>query len=227
MTRARAEKPVVVSMANVAASGGYWMAMAADTIVADPLTLTGSIGAFSLFFSTGEFFDSKLGITFDRVGTSPYADMFSGVRPLSPPERKLLQDLTDGAYERFIQIVADNRGKTREEVQELAQGRVWMGVEAKELGLVDVLGGLNEATEIAAELGGLEPDSYSTRALPRARTFLERMSSSLESEAVRAWLRLTTTDSERAMLEQARVLQQALSDHGTVQARMPFDIRID
>ena len=221
------EKPVVASMGNMAASGGYWMAMAADTVVAESLTLTGSIGAFSLFFDTGDFFSEKLGITFDRVRTSPYADMFSGVRPLSPPEIRLLQNLTDETYDRFIQIVADNRQMTPDEVSELAQGRVWMGLQAKEVGLVDVLGGLDDATRIAAELAGLEPGSYSTRALPRPKSFLERMTRSIESEAVSAWTRVTTTQPERMMMDQARTLQQVLRDHGTVQARMLFDIRIE
>src|SRR5690606_15566446 len=89
--RAAAEKPVIVSMGGYAASGGYWLATAADTIVADPLTLTGSIGVFSIFFDAGDLFEDKLGITFDGVSTSPYADMFSGIRPLSPAERALLE----------------------------------------------------------------------------------------------------------------------------------------
>ncbi|NNE48218.1 MAG: signal peptide peptidase SppA [Rhodothermales bacterium] len=222
-----AKKPVVVSMANVAASGGYWMAMAADTIVAEPLTLTGSIGAFSLFFNTSAFFDDKLGITFDRVRTSPYADMLSGVRALSEAETRLLQDLTDETYTRFIDIVAENREMTTEDVQELAQGRVWMGIQAKDVGLVDVLGGLGDATEIAADLAGLEPGSYSTRSLPRPKTFLERMTRSLEAEAVSAWTHVTTSAAERAMREQMKALEEALRDHATVQARMAFDIRID
>ncbi len=222
-----AEKPVVVSMGNMAASGGYWMAMAADTIVAEPLTITGSIGAFSLFFDTGDFFEDKLGITFDGVQTSPYADMFSGVKPLEPAERKLLQDLTDRTYDRFIEIVAENRGKTLDEVRELAEGRVWMGVQAKEVGLVDVLGGLEDATRIAAELGGLEPGSYRTRALPRPKSFLERMTRSLEAETVRAWAELTTSGAQRRMLDQLRTLADLTRDHGTVQARMLYDIRIE
>ncbi len=222
-----AEKPVVVSMANVAASGGYWMAMAADTIVAEPLTLTGSIGAFSLFFNTGAFFDDKLGITFDRVRTSPYADMLSGVRALSEAETRLLQDLTDETYARFLDIVAENRGMTTDDVQELAQGRVWMGIQAKDVGLVDVLGGLGDATEIAADLAGLEPGSYTTRSLPRPKTFLERMTRSLEAEAVSAWTNVTTSAAERAMREQMKALEEALRDHATVQARMAYDIRID
>jgi protease-4 len=221
------EKPVVVSMGSMAASGGYWMAMAADTVVAEPLTLTGSIGAFSLFFDTGDFFENKLGVTFDGVRTGPYADMFSGVRPFTEAETQLVQDLTDRTYERFIGLVAANRKMTDDEVRELAQGRVWMGVQAKEVGLVDVLGGIDTATDIAAELAGLEPGTFATRALPRPKSFLERMTRSMESEAIRAWTAMTSTPAERIAKEQLIALQQATRDHGTVQARMLFDIRIE
>lgn len=221
-----AEKPVVVSMGDLAASGGYWISMAADTIVADPLTLTGSIGVFSLFFDTGDFFRNKLGVTFDKVSTSPYADMFSGVRPLSEAERQLLQRFTDETYERFIEIVQENRGMSRDEVVALAEGRVWLGTNAKELGLVDVLGDLDDAVDIAAELAGLEEGTYTTRALPRPKSFFERMTRSMEAEAVRVWQSVSLSDAERAILDEARQLHNALRDHGTVQARMLFDVRI-
>ncbi len=221
-----AEKPVVVSMGDVAASGGYWIAMAADTIVADPLTLTGSIGVFSLFFDTGDFFRNKLGVTFDRVSTSPYADMFSAVRPLSESERQLLQRFTDETYERFIDIVRENRGMSRDEVVALAEGRVWLGAHAHALGLVDVLGDLDDAVRIAANLAGLEEGTYTTRALPRPKSFFEKMTRSLEAEAVRVWERVTLGDAELAVLREARFLQRALSDHATVQARMPFDLEV-
>ncbi len=221
------EKPVVISMGDIAASGGYWMAMAADTIVAEPLTLTGSIGVFSLFFDMGGFFEDKLGVTFDRVRTSPYADMFSGVRPFSDGEVRLIQDMTDRTYDRFTEHVANNRNMPREEVRELAQGRVWMGVQAKDVGLVDVLGGLDIAVGIAAELAGLEPGSYSTRALPRPKSFLERMTRSVEDEAVKAWMALTTTRAERTLLDHVRTLGVVTRDHGTIQARMLFDVHIE
>ncbi len=220
------DKPIVVSMGDVAASGGYWISMAADSIVADPLTLTGSIGAFSLFFNSGEFFREKLGVTFDRVATSPYADMFSGVRSLSPAERQLLQEFTDETYDRFIGHVSQNRGMPKERVAELAEGRVYMGQQAKELGLVDELGGLETAVEIAAELAGLEEGTYTTRALPRPKGFLDRLTRSLEARAVNAWTRMTRTELERKMMSDLETLRRLVADHGTVQARMPFDIRI-
>ncbi|HEX7072194.1 MAG TPA: signal peptide peptidase SppA, partial [Rhodothermales bacterium] len=119
--RAAEVKPVIVSMGGYAASGGYWLATAADTIVADPLTLTGSIGVFSIFFDAGDLFEDRLGITFDGVSTSPYADMFSGIRPLSPAERALLERSTQETYRTFLTRVAESRGMSVEAVDSIAQ----------------------------------------------------------------------------------------------------------
>ncbi len=226
ITLTAAEKPVVVSMGDVAASGGYWIAMAADTVIATPLTITGSIGVFSLFLDTGDFFAEKLGITFDNVSTSPYADMFSGVRPLAPQEEALVQELTDKTYEKFLHLVSEGRGLSDEEVRRLAEGRVWLGSDALSNNLVDVTGDLDTAIEIAADMAGLDPQTYRVRTLPRPKTFLQRMTGSLEARAIQAWTDLVLSDAERALLKQARALKQAVVDHATVQARLPFDLEI-
>lgn len=219
-----AEKPVVVSMGDLAASGGYWISATADAIVATPLTITGSIGVFSLFFDTGEFFEDKLGITFDHVSTSAYADMFSGVRPLSDAEEALLQNLTDRTYDRFLQIVADGRELSVAEVRGLAQGRVWTGEDALARDLVDVTGDLDTAIKVAAQKAGLEPDSYRVRVLPRPKSFLQRMAGSIDAQAAALWGRMTLSVAERTLIRQAQAVREVMTDHGTVQARLPVDI---
>ena len=224
--RTAAVKPVIVSMGGMAASGGYWIAAAADTIVADPLTLTGSIGVFSLFFDIGGLFENKLGITFDAVRTGPYADMFSGLRPFTERERSLFQASTDNTYQVFLQKVADSRGLSIEAVNEVAQGRVWTGQAALEHGLVDLLGGLGIAIDLAAERGGLEEGTYQLRMLPRPKTFFEELSSSFSAQASQSWWQLRTTPAERALYEQAQVLHRLVNDQGTIQARLPVNVTI-
>lgn len=221
------EKPVVVSMGDLAASGGYWIAMAADTLVAEPTTITGSIGVFGLLFNTRGFFNEELGVTFDGVETSPLADAFSGLAPLSDDERALIESSIDNTYDAFLEIVAENRGWTTAEVDSLAQGRVWSGADAREVGLVDTLGTLDDAVGIAARAAGLEPGSYRTRVYPRPETFFEQLNSALGARAEQAVLRWTTTPTERAFLEQRRMLDRLVREHGTVQARLPVDIVIE
>ena len=220
------EKPVIVSMGDVAASGGYWLATAADTIVADPQTITGSIGAFGVLFNIGGMLDSKLGITTDQVRTSAYADMFSGMRPLAPQERALLEHALDATYQQFLQKVADNRGMAVTDVDEIGQGRVWSGKQALDLGLVDILGDLDTAISLAAEKAGLEEGTYRTRLLPRPKTFMEELNSTLSAQALQTWQSLRATPVERALVRQARLLEQLAAMHGTIQARMPMEITI-
>lgn len=224
--RTAAEKPVLVSMGDVAASGGYWMAMAADTIVADPLTITGSIGVFSVFFNARGLFENKLGITFDAVRTSPYADMFSGVRPLTEAERALMQTSTDQTYQAFLRKVAEGRGLTLAQVDSMGQGRVWTGEQAQQLGLVDVLGNLDTAIRLAARKAGLAEGTYRVRELPRPATFFEELNEALNARITTAWLHLRTSAAERTLLAQAQALKRLLAEQGTVQARMLMDLRI-
>ncbi len=220
------EKPVIASMGDLAASGGYWIATAADTIVADPQTLTGSIGVFGVMFNLGPMLDNKLGITTDNVRTSAYADMFSGMRALSEPERALLQHAIQTTYQRFLKKVADSRGLDLEAVDEIGQGRIWTGQQALDLGLVDLLGDLDTAIEIAAEKAGLEQGTYRTRRLPRPKTFMEQLNEVLSARVSQTWLHLRASPAERALMRQARLLEELIEMQGTVQARMPMDISI-
>ena len=152
-----AGKPVVASMSTLAASGGYYIAMDANRIVASPATLTGSIGIFAMF-PTFQRTLEKLGVHSDGVGTTALSGEFRGDRPLGEASRAILQQSLDYEYRQFIGRVAKARSKTVEQVDAVAQGRVWAGAEAQDLGLVDELGGYQRAIEIAAELAGLGED---------------------------------------------------------------------
>ena len=152
-------KPFIISMANVAASGGYYIACAADTIVADSSTITGSIGVLSRKISVGGLF-KKIGFNVDIVKEQPHAEMFGLHRPFTDEEGRRVKDIVDSYYEQFLERVAEGRGMTRSEVDEIAQGRIWSGIDAKEIGLVDVLGGLDSAIDIAREKAGIKEDAY-------------------------------------------------------------------
>jgi protease-4 len=144
-------KPVIASMGDFAASGGYYISMACDTIVAQPETVTGSIGIFGMMFDMSNFFDHKLGITFEEVKTGNYGELFTVTRPLTGPEKEFWQKTLDDNYEDFLAKAAEGRGLTREQVRSVAAGRVWTGTEAMANGLVDLLGGFDEAVKIAVE----------------------------------------------------------------------------
>ena len=148
-------KPVVVSMGNVAASGGYYISAPATKIYAEPTTITGSIGVFGIIPNMQGFFKNKLGITFDGEKTHQYADMMTTSRPLSEQEKLVIQGYVDEFYDGFVQRVSEGRKLTIAQVDSIGQGRVWTGVDAKARGLVDELGGLEDAVKAAAALAGL------------------------------------------------------------------------
>jgi protease-4 len=152
-----AGKPVIASMSSLAASGGYYIAMDADRIVASPATLTGSIGIFAMFPTFQRTLD-KLGVHSDGVGTTALSSEFRADRPLGETSREILQQSIEFEYRQFIGRVAESRNKTVEQVDAVAQGRVWAGAEAHDLGLVDELGGVERAVELAVELAGLDGD---------------------------------------------------------------------
>ena len=167
---AKAEKPLVISMGDLAASGGYYIACAADTIVANPTTITGSIGVFGLIPNLQHFYKNKLGITIDTVNTHKHADM--GVnRALTAFEKAKIQESIEEIYATFIRHVAEGRNMSIAAVDDIGQGRVWTGYDAKRLGLVDVLGGLETAIDIAAHLAKL--DDYRIVSLPKKEAPLE------------------------------------------------------
>jgi protease-4 len=181
VVRARAAgKPVVASMGDVAASGGYYIAMAADAIVAQPGTVTGSIGVLSGKAVLGEALD-RFGVTTDKVTQGDHSAMFSQMRPFEPDEWTLVNDWLDHIYADFTGKVAEGRGMTRERVHELARGRVWTGADAVANGLVDELGGLEHAAGLARRRAGL-PDTAPLRAFPRSRP-LDRLRPPASSDA--------------------------------------------
>ena len=152
---AQETKPVIVSMGNYAASGGYYISCAAEKIIANPTTLTGSIGIFGMIPNAEELTD-KLGISFDGVKTNEFADMPSLTRPFRKEEKELLQAYIVKGYDTFIGRCADGRETSKEAIDKIGQGRVWSGVNALDINLVDEIGGLNRAIELAKEAAGLE-----------------------------------------------------------------------
>ena len=165
--------PVVVSMSSVAASGGYWIALAADEVWASPNTITGSIGIFGMF-PTFERTLGKVGVSSDGVGTTPYSDALRPDRPMRDEVRRIFQLSIEHGYAEFIGTVAEARGMEPKQVDAIARGRVWIGSRAKELGLVDQLGSLQDAIAAAAKRAELEPDDYRVEWVERDLTFGER-----------------------------------------------------
>ena len=226
IAQAAANKPVVISMGSVAASGGYWMATAGDTIVANELTTTGSIGVFSLMFNTSRMFDEKLGIAFDVVRTGPYADMYSGVRGFSDQEIRLLGKTTDETYASFLELVSESRDLTIEEADAVAQGRIWSGRDALNVGLVDELGGLDRAIEIAAEMADLEENSFGIRYMPRPKSMFERLEDSINTRLAHHWMSRFLPGIKQHHFDRMDQVQSLLDTHGQVQALLPFRFQI-
>ncbi len=214
------KKPVIVSMGGVAASGGYFIAAAADTIVADPGTITGSIGVFGLWFTMKDFFEGKLGINTQVIKTGPSADMFSPARDPSDLERAILARSVDTTYHKFLSVVAQGRKMSVENVDAIAQGHVWTGKQAKERGLVDVLGGLDTALAIAARHAGLKPGGYSLRILPQPRSIFEEIAAALGGGLA------TVSSGGVSLADQYNAMLKSVKVHSGVQMRMvDFDLR--
>lgn len=219
MVLAKQAKPVIVSMGNVAASGGYYISCAADTIVAEPNTITGSIGVFGVLFNAQGFMNNKLGITFDTVKTNMHADIGSIYRPLTASERDIIQKSVENVYDVFITRVAEGRKLTKEQVDEIGQGRVWSGIDAKRIGLVDVLGGLETAIEIAAQKAGLE--NYKLLSLPKQKDPLEELFSKGTSGVEEAMVKHFLGENAKYYMTLDR-----LKRYSGIQARMPYEIEI-
>ncbi len=183
--KAAEKKPVIASMGSVAASGGYYIAAGADTIVAGANTITGSIGIFNLLFNSQELFNENLGIEFDIFKTHEYADLYNVTNPFTPAEQRIIQENIEQGYELFLRIVAESRGMTRDEVHEVAQGRVWTGTDAQEAGLVDVIGGIDRAIEIAAEKAGI--DDWRIDPYPKQKDLFETLFNSGNAR-LNAWI---------------------------------------
>src|ERR1700723_3536904 len=215
----KAGKPVVVSMSTYAASGGYYIAAAANQIFASPTTITGSIGVFS-YIPTFQRSLEKLGVKVDGIGTTPLAGDMRFNRALGPVTKQVLQASVDNAYQQFLRRVADGRKKPLEEVDKIAQGRVWAGVDAERIGLVDHLGGLKDATDAAAKLAQLGAD-YDVDYIEPELSLREQLLMQLRSEGVRlgemTGLIPQSNDLERMLdplLEQARVIARLQDPRG-------------
>ncbi|MFZ4785152.1 MAG: signal peptide peptidase SppA [Flavobacteriales bacterium] len=212
-------KPLVVSMGDYAASGGYYIACNANKIYANPTTLTGSIGVFGVVPNMQKFFNNKLGLTFDSYETNAHAGMLSVTKPFDDVEMKAMQDIIAQIYDDFTSKVATGRGKTQAEVDSIGQGRVWSGEDAKNLGLVDEMGGLNDAIKSAAQMAGLS--EYEMINYPKLIDPFEELISDLTGQ------------------KQASVMQEIFGDHYVIfenvksiqnmkgpQARLPFVLEI-
>ncbi|MCF8228250.1 MAG: signal peptide peptidase SppA [Bacteroidales bacterium] len=170
-------KPLVVSMGDLAASGGYWISTPADRILADPITITGSIGAYGMFPNLKDFFNNKLGITFDNVKTNENADFLSISKPLSSYQEQIIEQEMDQVYNSFLQKVASGRKLSVDYVDSIGQGRVWSGSDAKRIGLVDEFGGLKRSIKAAAELSELT--NYRIKELPELKDPIEEFFNTL------------------------------------------------
>jgi protease-4 len=176
----RARKPLIVSMSDYAASGGYYMSCIADTIVAQPTTLTGSIGIFGMFPNFAGVTD-KLGVNFSTVKTNELSDFGNTMRPMTDSERVILQNYINRGYDLFISRCAEGRNTSNDEIKRVAEGRVWTGADALSLGLVDVLGGLDDAIAIAASKAGLT-DNYAVAEYPKQKDELTQILEKLTGE---------------------------------------------
>jgi protease-4 len=221
ITLARKQKPVIASMSDYAASGGYYLAMACDTIVAQPHTITGSIGIFGMMFDMSAFLSNKVGITFDEVRTGEFGDMYTLSRPLTEAERNYWQKNLDDHYASFTRKAAEGRHISVEEIEEVASGRVWSGAQALDRKLVDILGGFDDAVNIAAAKAGVAAD-YRLRFYPEQDlTFFEQLMSQWEEDA--------RTEALQAELGDLYGWYQQVHDlkrYQGVQARMPFELRL-
>ena len=213
------EKPVIVSMGDYAASGGYYISCAADSIVADPTTLTGSIGIFGMFPNMENLLTDKLGVHFDMVKTNKFADMGSINRPFNADEKAIMQKYINNGYELFVKRCADGRGMTVEAIKKIAEGRVWTGAKAKELGLVDELGGLDRALEIAAQKADIE--AYSVINYPNEENAFAALLNKSKDNYINEKMAETLGKNYNYIL-----FINNLKEADRIQARMPFDLRI-
>ena len=220
---AKEEKPLVISIGNIAASGGYYLAVAGDKIMAEPTSITGSIGVFGTIPNISGLADN-IGINAEQVGTNANSVDYSVFEPMSDQFRSYIEEGIESTYEVFLDRVAQGRNMSTEEVDELAQGRVWSGTEALERGLIDEMGGLDDAIAEAAVLAEIE--EYGIRKYPRYKSDFERLMEDMGG---------ASTEVSEAILEKEvgsetygiiKELRTALKQKG-IQARMPFTIKIN
>lgn len=215
-------KPIIASMSDVAASGGYYMAMACDTIVAQPNTITGSIGIFGMIPNVKGFLNDKLGITTEVVETGELSNLFKVTAPLNEFEKSIIQNTIEEGYESFTRKAAEGRNMSVEALREVASGRVWSGIEAKDRNLVDVLGSFDDAVRIAAGKAGLEEGKYRVRYYPEQKGFMEQLLEKLEGNVEARLMEAHFGD----FAPYVKPLQE-LKHYSGIQARMPYDLIIE
>ncbi|WP_053404913.1 signal peptide peptidase SppA [Persicobacter sp. CCB-QB2] len=216
----REKKPVIASMGDYAASGGYYISMAADTIVAQPNTITGSIGIFAVLMNFEKFLNDKVGISHDIVKTGLFSDLGNPTRPMSAYERQIIQSGVNEGYEIFTSKAAEGRHMSQEDLLKIAGGRVWTGAKAQELGLVDVMGGLETAIAIAAEKAELEEYKISNR--PEMKSKFDQLFEDLNEEVQSKIVEYRFGP----FANYAEELQRLEAIEGP-QARMVFDLEIE
>ncbi len=221
LSLARKAKPVVVSFGDVAASGGYYIASAADSIFANSNTITGSIGVFGIVPNMQGFFNEKLGITFDGVKTATYADAGNVTRPLNEAEKKFIQNSVDRIYLQFKQRVAEGRKKDINYIDSIAQGRVWSGEDALRLGLVDKIGSTQAAIECAARMA--KTDKYRLREYPEKKSWIDELLGKTTAEPA-ASLKAELGEDNYQIFQQMKKLKEIC---GSVQTRLPFTFFIN
>ena len=215
----KTKKPVIVSMGDYAASGGYYISCVADTIVAEPTTLTGSIGIFGIIPNVKGLTD-KIGLSYDVVKTNKYADFGNIMRPFNEDERSLLQMMITEGYDTFVSRCAEGRHMTKEAIEKIAEGRVWTGETAKKLGLVDELGGIDKALDIAVAKAGIE--GYTVVSYPAKQDFFSSLLDTKPTNYVESQL----LKSKLGEFYQQFGLLKNLQEQSMIQARIPFELNI-
>jgi len=218
----KAGKPVIVSMGDVAASGGYYIACNANRIFADPKTITGSIGVFAIIPNVSGFMENKLGVTFDRVKTSAYADVPSLTRPMTEFESKLMQSQVDQIYLDFKTRVADGRKKSVQYIDSIAQGRVWTGSRALELGLVDQLGYMDDAISYAVKSSAIK--DYRLKVYPEPKSFLEQIFDQYPTDFTEASIKRNIGKENYQLFKKIESLK---NEKGEIKTRLPFDLNLN
>jgi protease IV len=221
----RKVKPVVVSMGSVAASGGYWISAYADKIFAQPNTITGSIGVFGQRFNVQKLANNN-GITWDTAKTSPYADSQTVSRPKTPQELAVIQTSVDRIYNSFLTKVSEGRKLPKPSVSEIAQGRVWSGTRAKQIGLVDELGGVEDAIQDAAKRSKLG-DDWQVEDFPRAESFETWLLEKFSPPEKDAKTKLDPLTAQVQLFQKELNALKAMNDPMGVYARLPYDLKID
>ncbi len=221
MMKLKEKKPVVVSMGGYAASGGYYISCPASYIYAEPTTLTGSIGIFGMFPDMSGLLTEKLGVKFDEVKTNKHSAFGTMARPFNDEEMAILNGYIGRGYELFRQRVADGRGLTTEQVEEIAQGRVWLGKDALDIKLVDELGGLDRAVAKAAELAGIK--DYGTDCYPAPADWMTQLFANITGGGNYLDEQMKSTLGE---YYKPFMMMKNISRHNAIQARMPYQLTI-